>query len=179
MAWKCNPITPKNLRLFSRKNASLTKTKTPSLSFFSLGYKWREVLQTWTQHAVDGPLFIFRCGPACLTRWTGVGCGGWWVGFWWKLWRRVSICYQDLGGTQETDAVQAWQDHRLFNYFLTHGAMQLMLQALHVRLLEANKQRMTICTWCCREKQAEYPDILKMIVFRNAAHRRLTAQKKL
>lgn len=146
---------------------------------FSLGYKWREVLQTWTQHAVDGPLFIFRCGPACLTRWTGVGCGGWWVGFWWKLWRRVSICYQDLGGTQETDAVQAWQDHRLFNYFLTHGAMQLMLQALHVRLLEANKQRMTICTWCCREKQAEYPDILKMIVFRNAAHRRLTAQKKL
>lgn len=112
----------------------------------NLDREWQEIVQTWSQHAVNGPLLVFRRGLARLTRWAGVGCGGWRVGFWRKLGRRVAIRNQDLGGTQETDAVQARQDHGLFDYFLTHGAVQLVLQALHVRLLEAKRERMTIFT---------------------------------
>lgn len=98
-----------------------------------------EVFQTCTQHAVNGPLLSFRRRPAGLTGRAGVGRGGRGVWLRWKVRRRVAVCHQDLGGTHEADAVLAWQDHGLFDYVLTHMAMQLTLQALHVRLSEGKK----------------------------------------
>lgn len=107
-----------------------------------------ELFQTCSQNAVNGSLFGFKYRPANLSGWAGVGCGGWGVGLRGKVWKRVAVCHQDLGGTHEADAVQAWQDHRLFDYVFTHRAMQLMLQALHVRLWEAGRWGINICTGC-------------------------------
>lgn len=96
------------------------------------------VVLTCPEHPVKGALFSFGRGPTQLSRGAHVRRGGRGVGLRREVGRRVPAGHQDLTGAHEAHAVKAWQHHGLLDDVLAHGAVQLLLQALHVGLMEAN-----------------------------------------
>lgn len=70
----------------------------------------------------------------CLSWRAWIRGGGWRMGLWRKVRRRITSVYQHLNGAQQTDAVLARQQDGLLHHPVTDRATQLLFHALHVGL---------------------------------------------